>query len=64
MILLRKKIHLLLGFLVCLLFILYQSVFIIPEGHSGLLLSEEKLTHNAPNSLLKPGLHFTIVNQV
>ena len=59
MILLRKKIHLLLGFLVCLLFILYQSVFIIPEGHSGLLLSEEKLTHNAP-SLLKPGLHFTM----
>ena len=42
MILLRKKIHLLLGFLVCLLFILYQSATIIPEGHSGLLLSEEK----------------------
>jgi modulator of FtsH protease HflC len=60
MILLRKKIHLLLGFLVCLLFILYQSATIIPEGHSGLLLSEEKLTHNKPDSVLKPGLHFTI----
>lgn len=59
MIILRKKIHLLLGFLVCLLFIIYQSATIIPEGRSGLLLAEEKLTHTQ-DSILKPGLHFTI----
>ncbi|MFZ0219876.1 MAG: protease modulator HflC [Candidatus Aquirickettsiella sp.] len=59
---LGKKIHLLLGFLVCLLFILYQSATIVPEGHTGLLLSAEKLTHNIqkPNAVLSPGLHFTL----
>ena len=62
MIILRKKIYLLLGFLVCLLFILYQSATIVPEGHSGLLLSAEKLTNNAQGQdlVLKPGLHFKI----
>ncbi|TLY48071.1 MAG: protease modulator HflC [Gammaproteobacteria bacterium] len=60
MISLRNKVHLLLGLLVCLLFIVYQSIIIIPEGHRGLLLSEEKLTHSLPNSILKPGLHFII----
>lgn len=62
MIILRKKIHLLLGFLVFLLFILYQSITIVPEGYSGLLLSAEKLTHNAQGQdlVLKPGLHFKI----
>lgn len=62
MIILRKKIHLLLGFLVCLLFILYQSTAIVPEGHSGLLLSAEKLTNYAQEQdlVLKPGLHFKI----
>lgn len=62
MIILRKKVHLLLGFLVCLLFILYQSVTIVPEGYSGLLLPAEKLTHNVKNQdlVLKPGLHFKI----
>lgn len=62
MIIIRKKIHLLLGFLVCLLFILYQSATIVPEGHSGLLLSAEKLTNNAQGQdlVLKPGLHFKI----
>jgi modulator of FtsH protease HflC len=62
MIILRKKIHLLLGFLICLLFIFYQSVTIVPEGHSGLLLSAEKLTNNAPGQdlVLKRGLHFKI----
>lgn len=62
MIILRKKIHLLLGFLACLLFILYQSATIVPEGHSGLLLSAEKLTNPAQRKdlVLKPGLHFKI----
>lgn len=62
MTILRKKIHLLLGFLACLLFILYQSATIIPEGHSGLLLSAEKLTNPAQGQdlVLKPGLHFKI----
>lgn len=60
MISLKNKVHLLLGLLVCLLFIVYQSIIIIPEGHSGLLLSEEKLNHSLPNSILKPGLHFII----
>jgi modulator of FtsH protease HflC len=62
MIILRKKIHLLLGCLVCLLFILYQSATIVPEGYTGLLVSAEKLTHSTQksDSVLKPGLHFTI----
>jgi modulator of FtsH protease HflC len=60
MIILRKKIHLILGFLVCIfLFIFYQSATIIPEGQTGLLLSEEKLTSYS-DSILKPGLHFII----
>lgn len=59
MIFLRKKIHLILGFLVCILFILYQSATIVPEGQTGLLLSEEKLTPYSV-SILKPGLHFII----
>jgi modulator of FtsH protease HflC len=62
MIILRKKIHLLLGFLVCLLFIFYQSVTIVPEGHSGLLLSAEKLASQGQGQavILEPGLHFKI----
>ncbi len=62
MIILRKKIHLLLGFLVCLIFILYQSATIIPEGYSGLILSAGKLSNNPQekNLVLKPGLHFII----
>lgn len=62
MIILRKKIHLLLGFLVCLFFILYQSITIVPEGHRALLVSEEKLMSNGQesDSVLKPGLHFII----
>lgn len=62
MIILRKKIHLLLGFLVCLLFILSQSVTIVPESYSGLLLSAEKLPNHAQDQdlVLKPGLHFKI----
>lgn len=59
MIILRKKIHLILGFLVCILFILYQSATIVPEGQTGLLLSQEKLTPYS-DSILKPGLHFII----
>lgn len=59
MIILRKKIHLILGFLVCILFILYQSATIVPEGQTGLLLSEEKLVPYS-DSILKPGLHFII----
>jgi|GEM_PF-1317690 modulator of FtsH protease HflC len=59
MIILRKKIHLILGFLVCILFIFYQSAIIIHEGQTGLLLSEEKLTSYS-DSILKPGLHFII----
>jgi len=59
MIFLRKKIHLILGFLVCILFMLYQSATIVPEGQTGLLLSEEKLTPYS-ESILKPGLHFII----
>lgn len=62
MIYLRQKIHLLLGFLICLFFIIYQSIIIVPEGHTGLLLTKEKFTHNtqASDSVFKPGLHFTI----
>ncbi len=62
MIILRKKIHLLLGFSVCLLFILYQSITIVPEGYTNLLLSAEKFTRNAQDKdlVLKPGLHFKI----
>lgn len=59
MIILRKKIHLILGFLVCILFILYQSATIVPEGQTGLLLSQEKLTPYS-DSILKPGLHFIV----
>lgn len=59
MIILRKKIHLILCFLVCILFILYQSATIVSEGQTGLLLSEEKLTPYSA-SILKPGLHFII----
>lgn len=62
MTMLRKNIHLLLGFLVCVLFIIYQSAIIVPEGHSGLCLSTKKLRDPATGqaSILKPGLHFTI----
>lgn len=60
MIALKNKIYLLFGLLVCLLFILYKSIIIVPEGYSGLLLTEQKLTHYVPNSILKPGLHFII----
>ncbi|WP_342228112.1 protease modulator HflC [Rickettsiella endosymbiont of Rhagonycha lignosa] len=56
---LRKKNHLILGFLACILFILYQSATIVPEGQTGLLLSEEKLLPYS-DSILKPGLHFII----
>ncbi len=59
MIMLRKKNHLILGFLACILFILYQSATIVPEGQTGLLLSEEKLLPYS-DSILKPGLHFII----
>ena len=38
---------------------LYQSATIVPEGQTGLLLSEEKLTPYS-ESILKPGLHFII----
>ncbi len=60
MISLRNKVYLLLGLLICLLFIAYQSVTIVPEGHNGLVLSEEKSIHPESNSILKPGLHFII----
>ena len=61
MISLRKnKVYLLLGLLICVLFIAYQSVIIVPEGHNGLVLSEEKSIHSESNSILKPGLHFII----
>lgn len=62
MIILRKKIHLFLGFLACLFFIIYQSIIIVPEGHTGLLLAKEKFSHNTQESdaILKPGLHFII----
>lgn len=60
MISLRNKIYLLLGLLICLLFIAYQSVIIVPEGYKGLVLSEEKSIHAKSNSILKPGLHFII----
>lgn len=62
MIILRKKIHLFLGFLVCLVFIIYQSMTIVREGHIGLLLTKENSRHStqALDSILKPGLHFTI----
>lgn len=60
MISLRNKVHLLIGLLVFLVFIVYKSIIIIPEGHRGLLLSEEKLTHSVSNPILKPGLHFII----
>lgn len=56
----KNKIQLLLGLLICLVIIIYQSIIIIPEGHSGLVLSEEKLIHSEPNSMLKPGLHFIV----
>lgn len=63
MIILRKKLHLILGFLVCLLFIVYQSIIIVPEGHTGLLLTKEKFNHNTQeaSTIFKPGLHFTIL---
>lgn len=61
MIISRKKIHLLLGFLVFLLFIVYQSTTIVHEGYIGLLLAKEKFSHTPElDSILKPGLHFTI----
>jgi membrane protease subunit HflC len=62
MIRIRKKIPLLLGFLVVLLWIIYQSAIIVPEGHSALLLQSDKLVSNTQGqlSLLKPGLHFKI----
>jgi modulator of FtsH protease HflC len=62
MIILRKKIHLFLGFVIGLVFIVYQSMTIVREGHRGLLLTKEKLSHSAQtlDSVLKPGLHFTI----
>lgn len=60
MISLRNKIYLLLGLFICLLFIAYQSVIIVPEGHNGLVLSEKKSIHSESNSILKPGLHFII----
>lgn len=60
MISLRNKVYLLLGLLICLLFIAYQSVIIVPEGHNGLTLSEEKSIHSDSNLILKPGLHFII----
>lgn len=60
MIILRKKIHLLLGFLVFLFFIIYQSTTIVHEGYIG-LLAKEKFNHSPQSdSILKPGLHFTI----
>jgi membrane protease subunit HflC len=62
MIHIRKKIHLLLGLLVALLWIIYQSVLIVPEGYSALLLQSNKLvSHRQGQHLdLKPGLHFKI----
>ncbi|MGB8285934.1 MAG: protease modulator HflC [Candidatus Aquirickettsiella gammari] len=62
MIRIRKKIHLLLGFLVALLFIIYQSAIIVPEGHSALLLQSGRLVRNThgQHAVLKPGLHFKI----
>lgn len=60
MISLRNKIYLLLGLLICLLFIAYQSVIIVPEGYKGLVLTEEKSIHAESHSILKPGLHFII----
>lgn len=62
MIHIRKKIPLLLGFLVALLWIIYQSVLIVPEGHSALLLQSNKLVNHRQGQhlALKPGLHFKI----
>ncbi len=62
MIRIQKKIHLLLGFLVALLWIIYQSAIIVPEGHSALLLQSDSLVSNTQgqHSVLKPGLHFKI----
>ncbi|EDP46482.1 protease modulator HflC [Rickettsiella grylli] len=55
---LRKKIHFLFGALIVLFFILYRCIIIIPEGYTGLVLSEEKSVH--PAHTLKPGIHFII----
>ena len=56
MIRIRKKIHLLLGFLVALLLIIYQSAIIVPEGHSALLLQSGRLVRNThgQQAVLKP----------
>lgn len=62
MIYIQKKIHYLLGFLVALLWIIYQSAIIVPEGYSALLLQSGKLVSNTQEQhlVLKPGLHFKI----
>jgi membrane protease subunit HflC len=60
MIAIRKKNHLLFGFLICLLFIIYQSATIVPEGHTGLLTAENLTSKAQTPHILKPGLHFKI----
>ena len=60
MISLRNMVYLLLGLLICLLCVGYQSVIIVPEGHNGLVLSEEKSMYSESDFILKPGLHFII----
>lgn len=50
------------GFLACILFIIYNSVYTVPEGYIALLSSSSKPKSNLsnPELLQQPGLHFKL----
>ncbi len=51
----KNKIILILGFLICTLFIIYNSVYTVLEGHTAVLSRANTL---AKTNLFGPGLHF------